>query len=68
MHVSHQAKAVFPPGPMILFRSVRKISCYLVRAKLYPLKRSVGSRHFKKRRCKVGTNVTLTYTFSSPFR
>ena len=36
-----------------------------MRAKLYPLKRSVGSRQCKKRRCKVCTNVTETDTFSS---
>ena len=46
--MSREAKAVFSPGPMILFRSARRISSYLVKAKLYPLERFVGSRQCKK--------------------
>ena len=45
----------FSPGPMVSFRSARRISSYLVRAKLYPL----------ERRYEVCTNVTETDTFSS---
>ena len=50
---------------MVSFRSASRISSYLVRAKLYPLERCVGSRQYKKRRCEVCTNVTETDTFSS---
>ena len=32
LHMNHKAK----PGPMVSFRSARKISSYLVRAELYP--------------------------------
>ena len=46
-------------------RKAREISSYLVRAKLYPLERSAGSRQCKKRRCEVRTNVTETDNFSS---
>ena len=47
LYVSCEAKAVFSPGPMVSFRSARKITSYLVRAKLYPLKKFVGSRQCK---------------------
>ena len=63
--MSRESKAVFSLGPMVSFRSARRISSNLVRAKLYPLERFVGSRQCKKRRCEVCTNVTETDTFSS---
>ena len=50
---------------MASFRSARKISSYLVRAKLYPLERSVGSFKCKGRRCQVCLNVTEIKTFTS---
>ena len=62
LYMSRESKAVFSPGPMVLFRSARRISSYLVRAKLYPLERFVGSRQCKKRRCEICTNVTETDT------
>ena len=65
LHMSHLAKAIFSPGFIVSFRSARRISSYLVRAKLYPLERWVGLRQCKKRRCKVCSNVTETDTFSS---
>ena len=65
LYMIREAKAVFSPGPMVLFRKTRTISSYLVRAKLYPLERFAGSRQCKKRRCEVCTNVTETDTFSS---
>ena len=63
--MSHEAKAVSSPGPMVSFRCARRISSYLVRAKLYPLERFVGSRQCKKSRCEVCTIVTEIDTFSS---
>ena len=63
--MSLEIKAIFSPGPMTSFKSARRISSYLVRAKLYILERFVGSRQCKIRRCKVCTNVTETDTFSS---
>ena len=65
LYMSHEAKAVFSAGPMVLFRSACKISSYLVRSKFYPLETFVGSRQYKKRICEVCTNVTETDTFSS---
>ena len=50
---------------MVSFRSVRKISSYLVRAKVYSLERTVGSFKCKKSRCQVCLNVNETDTFTS---
>ena len=36
-------KKAFAPSPMILFWSPCKMSSYIVRAKPYPLERTVGS-------------------------
>ena len=47
--MNRKAKAVFSPGPMVSFRGARRISSYLVRAKLYPLERCLGLRQCKKR-------------------
>ena len=43
LHINQEVKNVFTPGPIVPYRSARKISSYLVRAKLYPLERKVGS-------------------------
>ena len=65
LYMNRKAKAVFSSGLIVSFRSVRRIISYLVRAKLYPLERCVGSRQCKKRKCEVCANVTETDTFSS---
>ena len=43
LHMDQEAQRAVMPGPMMTFRSARKLSSYLVRAKLYPLERTVGS-------------------------
>ena len=53
------------PGPMVTFRSSRKINSYLVRAKLYPLERVAGSCKFNGKRCAVCLNVNETSTFTN---
>ena len=50
---------------MITFRSSRKLSSYLIRAKFYPLERFVGSCKCYGKRCEVCANVTETSTFTS---
>ena len=62
--MSSEAEAVFLPGSMVLFRSAHKINSYLVRVKLYPLERFIGSRQCKRCICEVCTNITETDTFS----
>ena len=65
LHLDLEVKAVFTPVPMVSFRSARKIKDYLVRAKLYPLQRNVGSRKCNKSRCEVCNNIESTDLFSS---
>ena len=60
-----EVKKVFPVGPIVSFKSARKLSSYLVRAKLYPLQRTVGSFKCNKPRCEVCINVIETDTFTS---
>ena len=43
LYMDKKVKKLFTPRPMVSFRSARKLSSYLVRAKLYPLERTVSS-------------------------
>ena len=56
---------LFQPGPMVSFRSSRHLISYLLRAKLYPIKRKNGSCKCKGSRCQVCLNVSETETFTS---
>ena len=58
--MDEEVKKVFYPGPMVLFRSASNVRSYLVRAKVYPLERTVGSFECKKSRCEVCLNVNET--------
>ena len=53
LYTDQEVERVFTPGPMASFRSARKISSYLVRAKLYPLERRIGSSKCGGRHCQV---------------
>ena len=64
-YINEEVKNLFLPGPMVSFRGARKLSSYLVRAKLYPLHRRVGSKKCAKNRCEVCDYVTDTDTFTS---
>ena len=59
----NEVKNLFPPGPIVSFRGAWKLSSYLVRAKVYPLKRRVGSCSCGKKRCQVCLNVTEMDSF-----
>ena len=50
---------------MMSFRSARKLSNYLVRAKIYPNERSIGTFKYDKKRYKVYENVNKTENFTS---
>ena len=65
LRMDHEVKSVFTPGPMISFRSARKLSSYLVRAKLYSIDRKVGSDKCCGSICQVCPNVVRTDSFSS---
>ena len=63
--MNEELKHLFTPGPMVSFRSSRKISSYLVRAKLYPVERLVGSFSCKRPCCQICTYVNETDSFTS---
>ena len=60
--MNDEVKKTFTPSPMISFRSSHKINSYIVRTKLYPLERRVGSHKCGKKCCEV---ISETDTFSS---
>ena len=64
LHMDQEVKRTFTPQPMVSYRSARKLSSYLVRAKLYPIERKVGSCKCKGKRCEVSKNVLETDTFT----
>ena len=62
LHMNEEVKSVFTPTPMVFFPSARKLSSYLVRAKLYPLERTVGSVQCKGKRCQTcQDDICLVY-------
>ena len=65
MYIDEEGKKVFFPAPIVSFKSSRKLSSYLVRAKLHPLSRTVGSFKCKKPFCEVSVNIIETGTFTS---
>ena len=58
-------KEFFSPASIVSYRSARKIKDYIVRSKLYPLERKVGSYRCGNSRCHVCTSIQVTDTFSS---
>ena len=63
--MDHKVKEVFTPKPMVSFRIAEKLNSYLVRPKLYPLERKVGSFKCKGKRCQARFNVNETDFFPS---
>ena len=57
LYMDQEVKEVFTPKPVVSFCSTRKPSSYLVRAKLYPLDRKVGSFKCRGKRCQTSLNV-----------
>ena len=47
LYADEQVKKVFSPAPFVSFRSTRNLESYLVRSKIYPLERKVGSEKCK---------------------
>ena len=54
----------FIAQPMVSYRSEWKLSSFLVRAKLYPIERKVGSCKYNSKRCDVFKNILETDTFT----
>ena len=65
LYTDEEVKKVFSPAPFVSFRSARNLESYLVRSKIYPLERKVGSKKFKSKRCLVCLNVSETDVFQS---
>ena len=63
--MNQEVKNVFTLGPTVSYRSATKISSYLVREKLYPFERKVGSEKCSKSRCEVCLSIQETDTFRS---
>ena len=63
--MNDEVKKVFSTKPMISFRSARKLSSYLVRAKLYPIERTFGSFKCTKKLCEECEDVNVTDSFTS---
>ena len=69
LYMNDEVWNLFLPGPMVSFRGTRKLSSYLVRAKLYPLHRKVGFKKCAKNRCEIwdyviGTELTYLLVLS----
>ena len=65
LNMNAEVKQTFTLVPMVSYRSSSKLISYLVRAKLYPIDRIVGSKGCGKKRCEVCVNVCETDTFTS---
>ena len=57
-------KKVFTLHPLVSFCCACKLNSYLVRAKLYPFKRTVQSHKCKNKRCQVCNNITEADSFT----
>ena len=64
LHMDQEVKGKFSPQTMVSYQSVRKLSSYLVRAKLYTIERKVGSCKYKGKHFEVCKNVLETDTFT----
>ena len=64
-YINEKLKHFFTPGTMVSFRSSGKIISYLVRAKLYPVERSIGSFNFKSPRCQICVYINKTERFTN---
>ena len=56
---------MFSPAPFVSFKSTRNLKSYLVRSKIYPLERKVGSEKCKSKHCLVCLNFSETDVFQS---
>ena len=65
LYMNDEVKSVFSSKPVISFRSARKLSSYLVKTKLYPIERTVGSFKCTKKRCEVCEKIHITDSFTS---
>ena len=65
LYADPETKRVFMPTPFVSFRSARNLKSFLVRSKVYPLERKVGSTKCNGKRCQVCLSINKTDTFES---
>ena len=65
LYSDNEVWRVFSPAPIASSQSARKIKDYIVRSKLYPIERKVGSYRCSNPRCQACTSMQVTDTFSS---
>ena len=59
--INDEVKDVFTTGPMVSFRTARKLRNYLIRAKPYSLEKTVGSTKCSNKRCELCENVQINH-------
>ena len=69
-HIKHlyadpEVRSVFAPLPFVSFRSVQNLRSHLVRSKLYPQERKIGSSKCNSPRCVTCNNFKECDTFTS---
>ena len=65
LYADPETERVFMPAPFVSFRSVRNLKSFLVRSKVHPIERKVGSAKCNGKRCQVCLNINETDTFES---
>ena len=58
-------RIVFSSAAIVFYRTAKKIKDYIVRSKLCPVEKKVGSSRCGIPRCQVCTSIQVTDTFSS---
>ena len=64
LYADHEVRSVFTPLPFVSFRSVRNLRSHLVRSKLYPQQRKIGSSKCNSPRCLTCNNIKECCTFT----
>ena len=57
LQAAQTVKSVFTPSPFVLFLKACNLRSHLVRSKIYPFKRTIGSCKCNTLRCQVGKSV-----------
>ena len=65
LYADEEVKKVFSTARFVSFRSTRNFKSCLVRSKIYPLEKKVGSEKCNSKRCLVFLNVSETAIFQS---
>ena len=60
LNIDQKVKELFSSQPMVSFRIARKLSSYLIRVKLYPLERRMGSYKCRCNCCQVCRSIIKT--------